>query len=415
MRLLYIIQQSIYDNNGKWSSADSNIGMFIGLARELVEKTDWEIHALIAPTQDFSDISNYRELFNHPNVMFKSWDYPVDAFLNRQNFPARDMEDLIKLDYDLIINNITEISRNIRSIIEINKLKTKLITQCFWLDCPEIGEAKVPTNMSYDWRQFDGFECSDWATFTCNSTKEAFIENSKHKFVDKYIQSVLNKSSVWDFGYSKKEADEYYSTPIDKVPNPRILFLNRLSGINYSHHEEFFEVIRDIWKERQDFEVVFTNPSRKISFEEIAEKCPAYVPYKDNKPLNRREYWNLLYSGDMSVHLFTIERYSGCALRESIAAGNIPIVAQCYEQERIVNTSQFMVNIGAFHDIDKKSLKRAILNGMDSCFWGTGADGFDFTGMAATIKGIRERNEESSFEHTAKIVIEDINRVLESK
>jgi hypothetical protein len=325
------------------------------------------------------------------------------------------MEDLIKLDYDLIINNITEISRNIRSIIEINKLKTKLITQCFWLDCPEIGEAKVPTNMSYDWRQFDGFECSDWATFTCNSTKEAFIENSKHKFVDKYIQSVLNKSSVWDFGYSKKEADEYYSTPIDKVSNPRILFLNRLSGINYSHHEEFFEVIRDIWKERQDFEVVFTNPSRKISFEEIAEKCPAYVPYKDNKPLNRREYWNLLYSGDMSVHLFTIERYSGCALRESIAAGNIPIVAQCYEQERIVNTSQFMVDIGAFHDIDKKSLTRAILNGLDSCFWWMGADGFDFTGMAATIKGIRERNEESSFEHTAKIVIEDINRVLESK
>jgi hypothetical protein len=44
-----------------------------------------------------------------------------------------------------------------------------------------------------------------------------------------------------------------------------------------------------------------------------------------------------------------------------------------------------------------------------------GADGFDFTGMAEIMKGIRERNEESSFEQTAKIVIEDINRVLESK
>ena len=48
MRLLYIIQQSIYDNNGKWSSADSNIGMFIGLAKELVEKTDWEILSILA-------------------------------------------------------------------------------------------------------------------------------------------------------------------------------------------------------------------------------------------------------------------------------------------------------------------------------------------------------------------------------
>ena len=353
-------------------------------------------------------------LFNHPRVLFKAHDYPVDAFLNRQNFPARDMENLIKLDYDLIINNIPEISRNIKSIIEINKLKTKLITQCFWLDCPEIGEAKVPTNMSYDWRQFDGFECSDWATFTCNSTKEAFIENSKHKFADKYVQNVLNKSSIWDFGYSQKEADEYRPMLINRVPNPRILFLNRLSGINYSHHEEFFEVIRDIWKERQDFEVVFTNPSRKISFEEISEKCPAYVPYKDNKPLSRKEYWELLYAGDVSVHLFTIERYSGCALRESIAANNIPIVAQCYEQERIVDNSQFTVEVDEDKNIDKKSLKYAILNGLNSCFW-MGAEGFYFTGMAEIMKGIKERNEESSFEHTAKIVIEDINRVLESK
>ena len=201
---------------------------------------------------------------------------------------------------------------------------------------------------------------------------------------------------------------------IDKVPNARLLFLNRLSGINYSHHEEFFEAIRDIWEERQDFEVVFTNPSRKISFEEIAEKCPAYVPYKDNKPLSRKEYWDLLYSGDVSIHLFTIERYSGCALRESIAAGNIPVVAQCYEQERIVDSSQFMVNIGAFHDIDKTSLKYAIRNALNSCFW-MGAESHYFTGMAKTMKSIRDRNEESSFEHTAKIVIEDINRVLESK
>ena len=201
---------------------------------------------------------------------------------------------------------------------------------------------------------------------------------------------------------------------INRTAHPRILFLNRLSGINYSHHEEFFEAIRDIWEERQDFEVVFTNPSRKISFEEIAEKCPAYVPYKDNKPLSRKEYWELLYTGDVSVHLFTIERYSGCALRESIAAGNIPVVAQCYEQNRIVNNSQFTVEIDEDKNIDKESLKYSLKHALDSCFW-RGADAFHFTGMAEIMRGIKERNKESSFEHTAKIVIEDINRVLESK
>ena len=134
----------------------------------------------------------------------------------------------------------------------------------------------------------------------------------------------------------------------------------------------------------------------------------------DNKPLSRKEYWELLYSGDVSVHLFTIERYSGCALRESIAAGNIPVVAQCYEQERIVNNSQFMVEVDEDKNIGKESLKYAITSGLNSCLW-TGAEAFHFTGTAEIMRGIKERNEESSFEHTAKIVMDDINRLLESK
>ena len=73
-----------------------------------------------------------------------------------------------------------------------------------------------------------------------------------------------------------------------------------------------------------------------------------------------------------------------------------------------------MVNIGAFHDIDKESLKYAIRNALNSCFW-MGAESHHFTGMSKTMNSIRNRNEESSFEHTAKTVIEDINRVLESK
>jgi hypothetical protein len=73
-----------------------------------------------------------------------------------------------------------------------------------------------------------------------------------------------------------------------------------------------------------------------------------------------------------------------------------------------------MVEVDEDKNIDKKSLKYAITSGLDSCFW-MGADAFHFTGMAKTMSGIKERNEESSFEHTAKIVIEDINRLLESK
>ena len=73
-----------------------------------------------------------------------------------------------------------------------------------------------------------------------------------------------------------------------------------------------------------------------------------------------------------------------------------------------------MVEVDEDKNIDKESLKYAITSGLNSCLW-TGAEAFHFTGTAEIMRGIKERNEESSFEHTAKIVMDDINRLLESK
>jgi hypothetical protein len=274
-------------------------------------------------------------------VKFIECDFPVDAFTNRQHFDVYFWKPLIDKDYDVIISNIAEQSRNIKTLIEVAKKKTKLVTQCFWMDCPEIGEPKVPEAYSYDWRQFDGYQCSDLCVFTCESVRDAFVKNAFSKFNNKYTEEIFSKSVIWDFGFSTIEAEKYRQQKLlnDKAT---ILFLNRLSGINYTHHLEFIEAINRIAKYRNDFDVVFTNPSGKIDQAWLEANC-ANVR-RINSPLSREDYWKLLYQSDISVHLFTLERYGGCSVRESIHAENITVVASCFEQERLVDIPELNVD-----------------------------------------------------------------------
>jgi len=411
MNILYVMQQSIYNNEGKWLSADSNINMFAGFARELVKHVDWHLYVLIAQLNMFADIESYDEIFQHENITYIPYYFPVDAFRNRYNFSVSSFEYILDqypstvIDFDVIINNITEQSRNIKTLLHLKKLNTKLITQCFWIDAPEIGEAKVAKEISYDWRQTDGFECSDLAVFTCNSTKSAFIHNAMQKFNPRIVKKIESKSTVWDFGYSIDEA----LVPISKQEHPekvRVLFLNRLSGINYAHHLEFIEAVNNLYHKRQDFEVVFTNPSRKVEPKLIRASCEAAIKYNDDKPLNREEYWRLLWGSDISVHLFTMERYGGCALRESIEAGNIPVVANIFEQSYIVGSDFPQVMVNANKEIDEKSLSDTLDYAIDFAYSLREHDRSD------SMDAIYNRNSQSSFEVTVPKVISDIEKMM---
>jgi len=412
MNILYVMQQSIYNNDGKWLSADSNINMFAGFARELVRHADWRIYVLIAPLPHFADINSYDEIFKHEQITYIPYTFPINAFKNRQNFSTIAFDSILdaypsrNVDFDIVINNITELSRNIKTLLVNRKANTKLITQCFWIDAPEIGEPKVPQEISYDWRQVDGFECSDLAVFTCESTKAAFIHNALAKFNKSIIDKIENKSVIWDFGYSQDEGFSYSDDPEmpDKV---RILFLNRLSAINYAHHREFIDTAHELYAKRQDFEVVFTNPSQKTSLDLVRGLCEPVICYKKDKSLSREEYWKLLYSGDISVHLFTIERYGGCALRESIHAGNIPVVANVFEQKRIVGDDFPQVRITPNKEIDTKSLLDTLDYAIDFAYSLRLANWH-----SDELDNINKRNILSSFEVMVPEVIKDIERTM---
>jgi len=336
MNILYILQQSIYDKKGKWKTADSNVNMMVGMLKNVLKlQPDWNFYILIGRLKDFSDIKSYDEIFKHSNVHFIEYDFPVNAFYNRQHFDVKDFEKMWKKlpDIDIVWNNITELSRNIKTFLHYKKENPKLITTCYWLDAPEIGQEKVPSTISYDWRQFDGFECSDLAVFTCESTFKAWKKNAKNKFKKKYVDRIIDKSTIWDFGFSLEELNENVdeSQSFDKKT---ILFLNRLSEINYTHHNEFIEALKLLKEMREDdWQVAFTNPSQKISWDELKKEVPNLYVYKE-ETLDRKEYFQLLHNSDISVHLFKKELYGGCANVESIVSGNIKVMPRIYEYKK---------------------------------------------------------------------------------
>jgi hypothetical protein len=401
MNILYILQQSIYNNEGKWISADSNINMMVGMLREVTRRTNWKFYILIGRLEDFTGITSYDEIFKHENVTFIPYKFPVDAFLNRQHFDIFSFDEVMKTlpKIDVIWNNLTEATRNIKTYLYYKKLPAKIISSCYWLDTPQIkGQNKVPPEISYQWRQFDGFECSDLVTFTCESTIEAFIKNAQGFFHKGSLTKIINKSTIWDFGYSQKEMDQF------KVASGfyirKILFLNRLSGINYTRHEEFIKAVNELYDDIGGvFEVIFTNPSQKYSWDQLKSMVKPLRVYSE-KPLTREEYIKLLWSSDISVHLYTTELYGGCAHRESLHCNNIVVTPKVFEYERIQG-QQYPFYVREDLKNLKSVLKKAVLQGQFK--------------EIPEIDKIMERNKESSFEVVADKVVFDINQLVEGK
>lgn len=402
MNILYIVQQSIYGNDGKWRTADSNVNMMLGMLRSVLkDRPDWNFYILIGKLDDFYDIDSYDELFKHPNVYFIQYNFPVDAFFNRQHFNVKEFESIWKIlpKIDVVWNNITEISRNIKTFLYYKKEKSRLITPCYWLDAPTIGQEKVPMDISYDWRQFDGFECSDLAVFTCESTYEAWQKNAKNKFQQHWIDSIIKKSTIWDFGFSVEELQSLAKNePFEKKT---ILFLNRLSSINYTHHEEFIEamnILQSIRKEN-DWQVVFTNPSQKFSWDELKSRVPNLHLYKDGKALNREEYATLLKNAFISAHLFKKELYGGCSNVESLYSGNIAIMPKVYEYAKRADETY----PGFINDIDPWEIAQVVNTILD----------MDNDTLKAYIKSSRDKVVAmSSFEIVGKKVINDIEQIV---
>lgn len=417
MNIVYVLQQSIFQNSEPplWLASDSNINMFLDLAKTVYDlNPKVHFYTLIAPLEDFDDWTEYPDL---PNVTWIPFKFRVNAFTNRYQLDLDKFleawnyaTELGNKEPDILINNITELTGNMKQVLWHAGKKPKIVTTCYWLDCPEIDEAKVPWEITYQFRQAEGFALSDLAVFTCKSTKEAWSDNANVLLGDALRKWILNKSTIWDFGYCQSNIDE--AEPMFKEPSPLpiVLFPNRLSGINYTKHKEFIAAINELWDQRKDFMVAFTNPSRKVSEEwfDANVKPPRLI---FDKPLSRSDYFSLLKECAVFCSLYKIERYGGCAHREALASGVIPITPKVFEYEKIQehNYPFYLADWwgGSIEEdtpnqSDVHELKHQISRALDA--W--------YEGYKVPDK-ILKNCKKSSFEEAAKVFLKDMGNLLD--
>lgn len=382
------MQQSIFNNNGFWISADSNINMYAGIVGELLKKTDWEFDVLIG--FPFADINNPNEILKDKRIKYIRNKYPVDAILSRYYFDVDDFKMiLVESKPEVIWNNISEITRNIKAVCKNLKLEIPIINCNYWIDAPWIDEGKVDYLVSYVFRQIDGALTADLVPFTCENVREAFFMNMETSLDSGFIDMIKSKSTIWNFGFSKTEMLKYWTS--NKFNKKTILFPNRLSGINYTHHLEFIEVVNKLYEYRQDFQVVFTNPSQKIDWQFLKDKVKALYIVKESS-LNRKEYIELLWMSDIVVNLYDIERYGGCANIEAIFCDCLPVMTKYGEYiKRTPKNYKYFIDLPITIDKIFKVLYRALDN----------KETFNFN------------IEESAYETVSELVIQDINKLID--
>jgi glycosyltransferase involved in cell wall biosynthesis len=251
-----------------------------------------------------------KELFG--NLRVKLFNPPADNVLQRYHFNMDDYVYFFDAEYDMIINNSPELTKNIYAAYYHKHRKfPKIITLNHFLDFP--SEGKIPFRMSYFPRQVESVEISNKTVFLCQPTIDKFIEESGIRY----------DYALWRMTFSTNELNSLLGDN-EKYPVKTIIFPNRISKTNHSNHEAFIDAINKLAKIRQDFEVVFCNITKAYTDQELIDRTPlsrCFGTQSREAWLNEASKCHIAFSSINDMH-------GGLSIREAIYAGCMPVVPE---------------------------------------------------------------------------------------
>lgn len=331
-KLLYIPQYTMQNKTtGKFVlDADENVNIFQYVVEEAKrKKIDCEFYVVLPEVEqvEFTPYMNlYNFLLEHGVTMYYKR-FPSNNVLQRYNFDVNFYTDLIKeVNPDIIINNVDALSRNLRAVCEMaGKKDIKIYTFIHFIDLP--GANLTGESYSYFCRQVDSTLASDATMFLSKRNTTEFYKNTPG-YLKKKIRPKLQTVPIV---FSARKFEKLRHTPtinFGKSPwqdYPLIVFPNRLSSNNYSHHIEFFDAVNQLHDEGLKFKVIVTNPSQQIIFDELVKMVkPLWMPFSA-RLMTKEEYYAVMKSADYVCALFR-EIHGGTAIREAILMGSFPIM-----------------------------------------------------------------------------------------
>jgi hypothetical protein len=307
----------------------------------------------------------------------------ISPIINRYNFNPRLFEDYFKCNFDLIINNIPEISRNIIACYP-KDYKAKLIS-CHWF--PDYffqneltGSWDNGIKFSYSFRQLDGILSSDLNIFICESTLKGWQESIEKTFNFDAVTEIENHSKLISLCVTDLDEYENISKTFkqEKFTEFTAIFPSRITNSMYTNWKVAFDMFMLDPRGR----IIFCNPSGEKGlqcidkfyptekFEEVviqlnSGSCFRCRSYNCGKllivlsPLDKQMYYELCVMCHSIINFYMAERYGGVAIREAIALGKlVPFVPCIYEFEEWFagrNVFKKLYDYMVFNEVDDLS------------------------------------------------------------
>ncbi len=376
--ILYVAQWSMF-SDGKFlcgtdypSLALNNFIQMFGKDK----KTNYSITVIVPEGITINDIifDKYKKLISNNELLINlNNDVKVttiqhkwfsNLLINRYNFVfSWYSEVLTSGKYDIILNLIPEIARNIKSVLKVNNLNSKIITWNNWVDIPSESVFN-DTTTNYFFRQVDGVYSSDLYLFASESNQRSF-----EKGVKENIKSPLPNTLDWiptayfkqysDFLIDKKDLsiEEINSLePIKYSPNEVVIFAERISSTGYTNHEMILNAFSNPYLTK--YMLLVMNPSKMKGLDLIQQSFPdwkfdevklKFNNFSDGKyqiveavkhanayiilsQLSHDDFLKISNYANASISYRFKEKYGSSTIRETAFAGNcLPVVPQVNE------------------------------------------------------------------------------------
>lgn len=359
--ILWQLQLSLYNEQGKFVfTADSNWQMMATkLLNMLKLNPELYVDILVPDVKDCAEGEKPAELlwkllgqqlFKRvkllsvpiaPSALRTRYDFPYESYKKALDFVHWDN---VGERYTHVYVNDPMFVGNLKTLFQLEyHYQPMFIVQTHFLDSPTARI--VPKEVEYWHSQVVGNLKADVCLWHCKTMEQIFFDDLGKDYQQHIVENIMKKSDVWKDGYSTEEIRK----PVD-VNNVRFLkqfeqlrksgkkivwVPNRVGGLgrssDYTNCGKFlFELVPELWKTRQDFIILAGNPNQKISNDEIAELCPAYVKLVDTA-LNRDEYRFLSQNCDIVGAFYTVDTNGGYASLEAVEFGAIPLYPNLYE------------------------------------------------------------------------------------
>lgn len=376
--IFWQLQLSNYNNEGNYMlEGDSNFNLGMMRIRKLLERNpEWKFYVTVPSPHQIEHSKSKKKEFKESRdipeqVKLITVSHTDHAVKNRYHFDFNEIEKNLRFEnkknpldsVDLLVINDPVMTKHWKVMFDRTfDINPPVITLNHFADTP--SHPKVPEKYSYWFRQLEAAHDSDLHVLHCLSEMKRFLANATNDLSKERMKKISGTTTYWENGFSAqeinqaKEIKEVKAEVSDK--RTTIVFPCRLSSTNYTNWEKFIKAAEHLYShERNDFEVIVTDPSQNAELEKFNNEHMSVRKIKRGL-LTRNEYITLLKEADIVASLYQDDTYGGIAWREAIYAGCAPLSPMVNEYKRHFDAVSWPEEYTVDEPGDVTSIKQAM-------------------------------------------------------